>query len=75
MKLTDDLQWLSHHIVDGIPQPAHISQSGARSVERVMRASHGTAGWVCKAVSQEADLTRLTRARRGLHREIVGAVR
>ena len=39
-----------------------------------MGASHGTADWACKAATQEADLPRLQRARRGLHREIVGAV-
>ena len=32
-----------------------------------MRASHGTAGWACKAASQEADLPRLRSARRSLH--------
>ena len=74
MKLSHHLLWLSHHIGDDVPQPAHKSQSGARSVERAVGASHGTTGWACKAATQEADLPRLQRARRGLHREIVGAV-
>ena len=47
------------HIIDVVPQPAHSSQSVARSVERAVGASHGTAGWACKAATQEADLPRL----------------
>ena len=37
-------------------------------------ASHGTAGWTCKAACHAADLERLRSARRSLHRELVGAV-
>jgi hypothetical protein len=65
---------LWQQIIDVVPQPAHSSQSVARSVKRAVGASHGTAGWACKAATQEADLPRLTRAQRGLHRELVGAV-
>ena len=72
MKLFSDLQWLSHHIVDVVPQPAHKSHPVERSVERATGASYGTTGLVCKAVCDEADLVRRRSARRGLHREIVG---
>ena len=74
MKLTDALQRLMQQVEDAVPQPEHKSQMGARSVVQAMRASHGAAGSACKATGQAADLTRLTRTRRGLHREIVGAV-
>ena len=74
MKLTDALQRLMQQVEDAVPQPEHKSQMGARSVVQAMRASHGTAGWACKAVSDEADLVRRTSARRGRHRELVGAV-
>ena len=77
MKLSDDVQQLSQYNDDVVPQPEHKSQSVAASVERAMGASHGTAGWVCKAAGHAADLARLMRlrsARRSLHREIVGAV-
>ena len=74
MKLRSDLEQLSRHIGDDVPQPAHKSQSGAVSVERAMGASHGTTGWVCKATSHEADLVRLTSARRGRHRDLLAAV-
>ena len=74
MKLTDDLQRLPQHIGDVFPQPAYKGQLVAQSVERAVGASQGTAGWACKAASQEADLARLRSARRSLHREIVGAV-
>ena len=39
-----------------------------------MVASHGTAGWTCKAAVRAADVARRWIARRSLHREIVGAV-
>ena len=71
----DDLEQLSQHIDDDIPQPAHTSHSAARSVERAMGAGHGLTGWVCKAASAAADLARRWSARRSLHRVIVGAVR
>ena len=58
MKLPHHLQHLSQHIGDAVPQPAHISQIKARSVERAMRASHGAAGWACKAEGPAADLAR-----------------
>ncbi len=74
MKLTDHLQQLSQQIIDVVPHPASTSQMVERSVERAVGVSHGTAGWVCKAASQEADLPRLRSARRSLHREIVGGV-
>ena len=74
MKLFSDLQQLSQHIDDVIPQPAHNSQSSASSVERAMGASHGATGWTCKAPGRAADLVRLWSARRSRHREIVGAV-
>ena len=48
---------------------------GVRSVVQAMRANHGAAGWACKAAGRVADLARLTRARRSLHRDLVGAVR
>ena len=70
----DDLQQLSQHIGNVVPQPAHISQIKARSVERAMRASHGTTGWACQAAGDAAHLARLWSARGGVHREIVGAV-
>ena len=74
MKLRSDLEQLSRHIGDDVPQPAHKSQSGAWSVKRAIGASHGTAGWTCKAACHAADLERLRSARRSLHRELVGAV-
>ena len=74
MKLTDHLQQLSQQIIDVVPQPASTSQMVERLVERAVGASHGTTGWACKALGQAADLVRLHRARRGRHREIVGAV-
>jgi hypothetical protein len=74
MKLSDDVQQLSQHIGDVVPQPAHTSQIKARSEERAMRASHGATGWACKATSDEADLVRLRSAGRTFHPEIVGAV-
>ena len=49
MKLSAHLQQLSRHIGDIVPLPAHTSQSGARSVERALGASHGTIGLACKA--------------------------
>ena len=70
----DALQQLSRHIGDDVPQPAHKSQSGAWSVKRAIGASHGAAGWTCKAAGHAADLERLRSARRSLHRELVGAV-
>ena len=74
LKLRDDLQQLSQHIDDVVPQPAHTSQIRARSVERAMRASHGATGWACKAAGDAADLVRLPGARRAVHRDLVGAV-
>ena len=74
MKLPHHLQQLSQHIGDAVPQPAHISQIKARSVERAMRASHGATGWACQAAGDAAHLARLWSARGGVHREIVGAV-
>ena len=74
MKLSAPLQQLYRHIGDVVPQPAHTSQTGARSVERAMGASHRTTGWDCKVSGQAADLVRLLSARRTLHREILGAV-
>ena len=68
----DDLQQLSQHIGNVVPQPAHISQIKARSVERAMRASHGATGWACQAAGDAAHLARLWSARGGVHREIVG---
>ena len=50
MKVSAHLQQLSQHIIDVVPQPAHKSQSVARSVERAMRAIHGTTRWACKAI-------------------------
>ena len=70
----DDLQQLSQHIGDVIPQPAHTSQIKARSVERAMGASYSATGWTCKAVGDAAHLASLWSARGGVHREIVGAV-
>ena len=49
-------------------QPAHSSHSVSRSVERAVGASHGTTGWACKAVVEEADLVRLVSLRRSQHR-------
>ena len=74
MMLSAHLQQLSQHVDDVVPQPAHISQIKARSVERAMRASHGATRWACKATSDAADLVSLRSAQRGVHREIVGAV-
>ena len=42
LKLWLALQQLSQQIIDAVPQPAHSSHSGSRSVERAMAASHGT---------------------------------
>ena len=70
----DDLQQLSQHIDDIVPQPEHTNQTGAQSVEQAMRASHGTAGWACKAAGRAADLPRRWSARRSIHRDLVGAV-
>ena len=39
-----------------------------------MAASHGLTDWTCKAPGHAADLARLRSARRGLHRDLVGAV-
>ena len=74
MKPSAGLQQLMQQIGDVVPQPAHSSQSVARSVERAVGASHGTAGWACKAATQEADLPRLQRARRASIARFVGAV-
>jgi hypothetical protein len=74
MKLSSHLQQLSQHIIDVVPQPAHNSQSVARSVERAIAASHATTRWACKATGDAADLVRLPGARGADHREIVGAV-
>ena len=68
----DDLQQLSQHIGDVIPQPAHTSQIKARSVERAMGASHSATGWTCKAAGDAAHLVRLPRLRRAVHRDLVG---
>jgi hypothetical protein len=54
MMLSAHLQQLSLHVDDVVPQPAHISQIKARSVERAMRASHGTTGWACQAAGDAA---------------------
>ena len=72
LKLWLALQQLSQHIGDVVPQPEPKSQTGARSVERAMRASHGTAGWACKAADHEADLQALSSARRSRHQSCVG---
>jgi hypothetical protein len=58
MKLTDALQRLMQHVEDAVPQPEHKCQTGTRSVVQAMRASHGTAGWACKAAGRAADLAR-----------------
>ena len=72
LKLSNDLQQLSQHIGDVVPQPAHTSQSAAQSAERAMAVSNGATQWACKATSDTADLARLWSARGGLHREVVG---
>ena len=45
------------------------------AAEAAAATATAAAGWVCKAVHGEADLARLTRARRSLHHDLVGAVR
>ena len=72
--LEDHLEQLLQHIGDVVPQPEHISQSNASSVEQAMGASHGATGWTCKAAGHAADLVRRWSARRAVHRDLVGAV-
>ena len=74
MKVPHHVWQLWQHVEDVVPQPAHKSQSAARSVERAMAASHGTTCWACKATRDAADLVRLQGARRAVHRDLVGAV-
>ena len=74
MKVPHHVRQLWQHVEDVVPQPAHKSQSAARSVERAMAASHGTTRWACKATRDAADLVRLLGARRAVHRDLVGAV-
>ena len=61
------LRQLLQHIIDVVPQPAHKSQSVARSVKRAMGASHYASGWARNVAGQMSDLVRLRSSRRGLH--------
>ena len=69
MKVPHHVRQLWRHVEDGVPQPAHKSQSAARSVERAMAASHDATLRACKATDDAAHLVRLWSARRSLHRE------
>ena len=62
------LRQLSQHIINVVPQPAHKSQSVARSVKQAMGASSRATGWACKAPGQVAHLERLRSASGGVHR-------
>ena len=61
------LRQLSQHIIDVVPQPAHKSQSVARSVKQAMGASSRATGRACKAPGQAAHLESLHATNRGVH--------